>query len=264
MDMDVTAEAEASAEVASPDVDAANPDAGADVGFEDAGSAAQTEPGEGAAGGDELYEVVVNGETLQVTLDELLKGYSRQADYTRKTQELAQQRAHLQQVEALAAALERDPASTIQALADAYGVAPARPQRPQQTPDDAWDDFDDGEPDPYEERFARLERYMVEQERRAAIAQIEQEMKALQEQYGPFDQNELIAYTLQHGHSSVTEAFKAMNFKKQQEQQAALEAKKRAQVVQGAKPTQKRAVSAPPKDLPLREIIRQAIRQAQG
>lgn len=36
-----------------------------------------------------LYTVKVNGEDKQVTLEEALNGYSRQADYTRKSQELA-------------------------------------------------------------------------------------------------------------------------------------------------------------------------------
>lgn len=41
-----------------------------------------------------LVTVKVNGEDVQVTLDEALKGYSREADYTRKTQ------AHAEQVKA--------------------------------------------------------------------------------------------------------------------------------------------------------------------
>lgn len=40
--------------------------------------------------GSDLYEVKVNGKTLKVGLDELRSGYSRQQDYTRKAQELAQ------------------------------------------------------------------------------------------------------------------------------------------------------------------------------
>ena len=40
----------------------------------------------------QLYSVKVNGEDVEVTIDELQSSYSRQADYTRKTQELAQQR----------------------------------------------------------------------------------------------------------------------------------------------------------------------------
>ena len=40
----------------------------------------------------QLYTIKVDGEETQVTLEELQNGYSRQREYTRKTQELAQQR----------------------------------------------------------------------------------------------------------------------------------------------------------------------------
>ena len=40
----------------------------------------------------QTYRVKVNGEEVEVTHDELLRGYSRTQDYTRKTQELAEQR----------------------------------------------------------------------------------------------------------------------------------------------------------------------------
>ena len=39
-----------------------------------------------------LFAVQANGEEIEVTYDELVKGYSRQADYTKKTQELAEYR----------------------------------------------------------------------------------------------------------------------------------------------------------------------------
>jgi len=39
-----------------------------------------------------LYAVKVDGEEQEVTLDELMKGYSRQSDYTKKTQELSEGR----------------------------------------------------------------------------------------------------------------------------------------------------------------------------
>jgi hypothetical protein len=59
-------------------------DAEADEGWED-------EPEEPA------YTVKVAGEEIEVPLSELLQGYQRQSDYTRKTQSLAQQRAQIQQ-----------------------------------------------------------------------------------------------------------------------------------------------------------------------
>ena len=42
-----------------------------------------------------LYTVKVNGEDTEVTEDELIRGYSRQSDYTKKTQELAEERRNI-------------------------------------------------------------------------------------------------------------------------------------------------------------------------
>ena len=44
-----------------------------------------------------VYKVTVDGDEIEVTQDELLNGYSRQQDYTRKTQELANQRKTIEQ-----------------------------------------------------------------------------------------------------------------------------------------------------------------------
>jgi len=45
----------------------------------------------------ELYTVKINGEEFKISEEELVKGYSRQADYTRKTQELSEYRKQLDQ-----------------------------------------------------------------------------------------------------------------------------------------------------------------------
>ena len=47
---------------------------------------------ERAVEGNDLYAITINGEEHEVTMDELLKGYSRQSDYTKKTQELSEHR----------------------------------------------------------------------------------------------------------------------------------------------------------------------------
>ena len=44
----------------------------------------------------ELITLTVNGEELEVSLDELKSGYSRQKDYTKKTQEVSEQRKDLE------------------------------------------------------------------------------------------------------------------------------------------------------------------------
>ena len=46
-----------------------------------------------------LFAVTVNGEEVEVTYDELTKGYSRQSDYTRKTQKLSEDFKNLTELE---------------------------------------------------------------------------------------------------------------------------------------------------------------------
>ena len=45
----------------------------------------------------DTYSIKVDGEDVEVTLDELQAGYSRQSDYTKKTQEIADERKGLEQ-----------------------------------------------------------------------------------------------------------------------------------------------------------------------
>lgn len=65
----------------------------------------------------DVYTVRVNGEDVDVTLEEALKGYQRESDYTRKTQQLAEQR---KQLEAEQSEFQAVQAQTAQ-LRDAYG-----------------------------------------------------------------------------------------------------------------------------------------------
>ena len=45
----------------------------------------------------EVYTVMVNGEEMEVDIEELRNGYSRQSDYTRKTQEIAEERKKMEE-----------------------------------------------------------------------------------------------------------------------------------------------------------------------
>lgn len=68
------------------------------------------------------YTITVDGEEIEVSLSELRNGYSRQADYTRKTQELASEREQLASLRRLEAALNEDPAGTLEALRQVFNV----------------------------------------------------------------------------------------------------------------------------------------------
>jgi predicted ribosome quality control (RQC) complex YloA/Tae2 family protein len=65
--------------------------------FEDDELIDQIEDEEPSNTNQELYKVTVDGQEQEVTLDELMKGYSRQSDYTRKTEKLSQERKSLEE-----------------------------------------------------------------------------------------------------------------------------------------------------------------------
>ena len=113
---------------------------------------------------DHHVVVKVDGEDVRGPLSEAVAGYSRQADYTRKTQELAQQKQSLQWASAVAQALENDPAKTIDLLHTHYGLSKAQAQ---QVAEQAAEDAGDSEwDDPVAARVKELDQ---------RIAQVEQE-----------------------------------------------------------------------------------------
>ena len=85
-----TKEAEADPEVRADDSDSESYDE--PQGEESDVSAEETEDQEEVVEESPKYRVKANGEELEVSLDELLNGYSRTADYQKKTQSLAEQR----------------------------------------------------------------------------------------------------------------------------------------------------------------------------
>lgn len=95
--------------------------------------------------------VRVDGEDVEVPFSEALRGYSREADYTRKAQELAQQRQEAQYGIQLQQALQADPALTLRILSQQYQLDQQnQPQQPEP-------EFDDPlERQLYEERQARI------------------------------------------------------------------------------------------------------------
>lgn len=143
------------------------------------------------------YTVKVDGVDQAVTIEDLQKGYMLQGDYTRKTQALAAQRQQLAQAEALQAALERDPAGTLKALQEAFGI---------QT--EPVEDFST----PEEKRFRQLETFQAQQEAVARQAQIDRDLGRLHQQYGDFDDNEVFVYAIKNNSPDLVSAYKAMTY----------------------------------------------------
>lgn len=71
---------------------------------------------------EELHEVKVNGVVSRVTLQELVNGYQRQADYTQGKQEIAETKEKYANAITLWEALEADYVKTVQALMARSGI----------------------------------------------------------------------------------------------------------------------------------------------
>ena len=149
------------------------------------------------------YVVKIDGEEQQVTLEELQNGYQRQADYTRKTQEIAVERERLQQAEAIVSALENDPSGTLQTLARSFNV---------DTFDQPQTDEDGYELDATEKKLVELESKLAKQEQAQRVQQVEREVDTLQEKYGEFDRKELLNHALKHGIPNLEAAYTHMRF----------------------------------------------------
>jgi len=134
----------------------------------------------------ESIKVKVNGEEVEVTLDELARGYSRQSDYSRKTQQLAEERKAFH---AEAEAIRQERAQYATLLGALQQQLQAQQQLDQQ-PD--WDRLYDEDPiqatklerqwrKAQEERHAKLTAIQAEQQRigQAFEQQTTEQMKAL-------------------------------------------------------------------------------------
>ena len=116
------------------------------------------------------YTVKVDGDELEVTLDELKAGYSRQRDYTRKTQELSQQRKTLEQEQQQARQAQQQFMYLAQQAQQQIAMSA------QQEPD--WDALYRDKP----LEAPRIEReWKIQQERRQVLAQ-QYQQAALQQQ----------------------------------------------------------------------------------
>ena len=149
------------------------------------------------------YVVKIDGEEQQVSLEELQKGYQRQADYTRKTQEIAAERERLLQAEAIVSALEKDPVGTLDTLARSFNV---------NNPVTNQIDDSEYEQDPTERKLAELENKIAAQEQVQRVQKIEREVNTLQEKYGEFDRQELLNHALKNGIPNLEAAYTHMRF----------------------------------------------------
>jgi len=162
-------------------------------------------PSETSEDSGSSFTVTVDGEQMDVSQTELINGYQRQADYTRKTQELATERERLAQGEAIVQALESNPESAVSALADAFGI---RMGNQGSIPEEEMEELD-----PEETRLRRLESAIEEQDRLNRQQNLQKEMNTLRDKYqADIDENALYSHALKHNIGNLDAAYAHMTY----------------------------------------------------
>ena len=217
---------------------------------------------------DRPVKLNVAGEEIDVPLKEALAGYQRQADYTRKTQELSEQRKQVQFGTALQEALQNNPSDTLELLKQHYGL------NEQQTSDE-----DELYMDPVEKQYRQLETRMKAFEQEKAVRDLEKTVESLSRKYGDaFDADEVVAKALATGNSNLEAVYKQTAFdrifeqslttsqvkaKKAEEEKAIVQSKRDAGVVSKGASSKSADVSSKPVTT-LREAFELAKRQING
>ena len=132
---------------------------------------------------DKYVKVTVDGEEIEVPLKEAVSGYQRQADYTRKTQQLADERRGVQFASAIQQALDNDPNATIELLKSHYGLD----QQDSFEEDDLW-------ADPMEKQYKQLESRLSSFEEQQAMNELERNIGSLQQASSSDDATIYIGY----------------------------------------------------------------------
>lgn len=177
--------------------------------------------------------VKLGDQEVEVTLEELQAGYMRQADYTRKTQDLANQRTELQSYIALKEAYDQDPATAHQVMAQFYGLDVQPPARPQADPErDLWDDEDNVsntrvlDDDP---RLVQLQRQYEMLRTNQIQQQIDREAEALAQRYPDADPAEVKRHATVNGFPTLEAAYRDLTWAARDEAYQALQRRKEAE-----------------------------------
>ena len=140
---------------------------------------------------DPTFTVVIDGREQEVPMDELLKGYQRQSDYTRKTQDVARQRDDAAQALQLVQQLQEDPEGTLEVLRRHLV-----------------NDGDNGEDiDPVEARLAQHDKFIAEQQDADFEVWLQGEIHNLQDKYPSLDGESTIQWALDNNIPNLEAAY---------------------------------------------------------
>ncbi|MFO0417774.1 MAG: hypothetical protein ACK53T_00070 [Planctomycetota bacterium] len=150
---------------------------------------------------DELVSVTVNGETFEVPLGELRNGYMRQADYTRKTQQIAADAEVVRWAKVLRDNITNNPVGVVTELASRLGFQVVEPNNP-------WNELVENDPSlaPLVQRLQQQEQELAELRNTSqSIAQdreqaaVRAELDAVKSKYPDFDPQVVLPIAIENG-----------------------------------------------------------------
>jgi len=191
---------------------------------------------------DHLVRIKVGNEEKELPFSQVRDGLMMQQDYTRKTQELAEERRRLRQADTLVAALEANPADTLRQLSEAYDLDPVQ-------------GFSAVQRAPEEQAMVARERALASQEQRIQQQRIDAELAQIRSIDPQADVSELarIAYERQVTLPVAHQLHQFEQMQANQQAQAAAQQRQQAaaaaQIVHSGAATQRGAVSVAAKPI---------------
>jgi hypothetical protein len=146
---------------------------------------------------DKTVPVTVNGETFEVPLAELRNGYMRQADYTRKTQQVAADTEMLRWAREMQEAFRVDPVGSVRYLQEQLGLAdqdddPLEGVDPEMQPivAELWRT---------REELAELRQRTEQFDQERTTVQVRAELDLMQSKYQDFDPFQVLPIAIDNG-----------------------------------------------------------------
>ena len=146
----------------------------------------------------------------QVSLDEVVKGYMRQQDYTQKTQSLSQEREKYGVAADLLDALENDPTESIKALMEAYEVNLGTTTTPSvNTESSITTAVDDELPAYVKQELEENRKFRETIQQKQLREEIEREISDCKTKYGDFDEAAVVQFAVTRGIPDIEVAYLA-------------------------------------------------------
>lgn len=147
---------------------------------------------------DKTISVTVQGETFEVPLSELRNGYMRQADYTRKTQQVAADAKVVQWAHDLQEAFKNDPQGSIRFLQQQFGVLDSDVDDPYEFLDPEFKPIVN-ELQQTKQQLAELQRQQQLVSEQRAIAEAQSELEFMKSKYSDFDPMQVLPIAIDNG-----------------------------------------------------------------